>query len=94
MSYLIFPNQLFELKYFITKPIEIHLVEEPVFFGHRKKELNFNKLKLVLHRASMKYYESYLKENKIIVHYFGIDDLDYHKIFENVGKNDDGQQNK
>ena len=34
----------------------------------------------------MKYYESYLKENKIIVHYYGIDDLDYHKIFENKTK--------
>ena len=86
MSYLIFPNQLFELKYFLTKPNIVYLVEEPVFFGHRKKDLNFNKLKLVLHRASMKYYESYLKENKIIVHYFGIDDLDYHKIFETKTK--------
>lgn len=86
MSYLIFPNQLFELKYFLTKPNIVYLVEEPVFFGHRKKELNFNKLKLVLHRATMKYYETYLKQNKIIVHYYGIDDLDYNKIFEKKSK--------
>lgn len=81
-TYLIFPNQLFELKYFPTKPTEVHLVEEPVYFGHRDKLLNFNKLKLVLHRASMKYYESYLKSNKVNVHYHEIDNLDYNKILK------------
>jgi deoxyribodipyrimidine photolyase-related protein len=81
--HLIFPNQLFELKYFQSKPSEVHLVEEPIYFGYREKRLNFNKLKLVLHRASMKYYESYLKKNNIIVHYHELDNLDYNKIIKN-----------
>ncbi len=85
-TYLLFPNQLFELKYFPSPPKVVHLVEEPVYFGHRDKLLNFNKLKLILHRASMKYYESYLKKNKITVHYHEIDDLDYSKILK--GNND------
>jgi deoxyribodipyrimidine photolyase-related protein len=76
-TYIIFPNQLFELRYFLDtyKPKVIHLVEEPVFFGYRENKLNFNKLKLILHRASMKYYENYLKKNKIEVHYHEFDDV-------------------
>ena len=83
-TYIIFPNQLFELKYFPenNKPSMIHLVEEPVLFGYRQSRLNFNKLKLILHRASMKYYENYLKKNKIEVHYHEFNDLNkkYFKI--------------
>ncbi len=69
MSYLIFPNQLFELKYFQEKPIKVSILEEPVFFGFRQETMNFNKLKLVLHRASMKYYQSYLESNGVKVEY-------------------------
>lgn len=83
MSCLIFPNQLFELKYYpddiVSKFKEIHILEEPVFFGFRNQKLNFNKLKLVLHRASMKYYYDYLTSNKefknIKVHYHSFDTL-------------------
>ena len=83
MSYLIFPNQLFELKYYphdITIK-EIHILEDPVFMGFRDQKLNFNKLKLVLHRASMKYYENYLNNNSLIssknikVHYHPFESL-------------------
>ena len=76
-SCLIFPNQLFELKYFPKDnvPRKVYLLEEPVLFGYRNKKLNFNKLKLVLHRASMKYYESYLKKNNIDVEYLEFNDL-------------------
>jgi deoxyribodipyrimidine photolyase-related protein len=76
-SCLIFPNQLFELKYFPKDnvPRKVYLLEEPVLFGYRNKKLNFNKLKLVLHRSSMKYYESYLKKNNIDVEYLEFNDL-------------------
>ena len=76
-TYLIFPNQLFELKYFPKDnvPRKVYLLEEPVLFGYRNKRLNFNKLKLVLHRSSMKYYESYLKKNNIDVVYLEFNDL-------------------
>lgn len=44
---------------------EVYLVEEHLYFNQYK----FHKQKLVFHRASMKYYENYLKENKIRVNY-------------------------
>jgi deoxyribodipyrimidine photolyase-related protein len=43
---------------------DIYIIEEPVYFGDRDVKLNFNKLKLIYHRASMKYYFDYLQENK------------------------------
>ena len=46
---------------------DIYIIEEPVYFGDRDVKLNFNKLKLIYHRASMKYYFDYLKDNKNIV---------------------------
>jgi len=86
MSYLIFPNQLFELKYFPkdNPPKVIHLLEEPVFFGYRTEKMNFNKLKLILHRSSMKYYESYLKKNGITVYYHEINDLEKDKKYKSI----------
>jgi deoxyribodipyrimidine photolyase-related protein len=51
--------------------LDIFIIEEPIYFGDRTLDnklptrtnppLNYNKLKLIYHRASMKYYESYLK---------------------------------
>lgn len=51
--------------------LDIFIIEEPIYFGDRTIDnklptrsnlpLNYNKLKLIYHRASMKYYESYLK---------------------------------
>lgn len=38
------------------------MLEEPVFFGDREEKLNFNQIKLVLHRASMKYYQEQVLE--------------------------------
>ena len=93
MSYLIFPNQLFELKYFPkdNQPRTVYLIEEPVLFGFRDKKMNFNKLKLVLHRSSMKYYESYLKKNHIEVNYIEIDDIikNYNKLTKIIKKSEE-----
>lgn len=55
---LVFPNQLFEEHPAITGDRNIFLVEEWLFFN----QYNFHKQKLVLHRASMNYYEALLKE--------------------------------
>ena len=54
---LIFPNTLFENNKLVGKETKVLLVEHPVFF----KEFNYHKMKIVLHRASMKYYETYLR---------------------------------
>lgn len=81
MDLLIFPNQLFKFKYFPKNIKKIYLIEEPIFFGHREKLYNFNKLKLLLHRSSMKYYFDYLNK-KYDVMYIDMNDVDY-SIFKN-----------
>lgn len=75
MNLLIFPNNLYETKYLPKDVDRVYLVEDPVFFGFRDKKMRFNKLKLVLHRGSMKYYEDYLKKKKYKVEYIEFDKL-------------------
>jgi len=81
MDLIILPNQLFEKKY-LPDTKNIYLIEEPVYFGFREEKLSFNKLKLVLHRASMKYYFDYLKKHKYNVKYISFDNINY-KILNN-----------
>ena len=40
----------------------IYILEEPVYFGDRDVKLNFNKLKLIYHRATMQYYFNYIQK--------------------------------
>ena len=63
--FLLFPHQLFKEIDLLKQFDKIYLIEESLFF----KQYKFHKQKLVLHRASMKYYENYLKENHIEVEY-------------------------
>ena len=65
---LILPHQLFSKKY-LPKKHKIILWEHPQYFTKYK----FNKKKLILHRASMKYYESYLKKKNFDVTYIEFD---------------------
>ena len=62
---LIFPHQLFKNNPVIIKGTPIYLVEEQLFF----RQYNFHKQKLILHRASMKFYENYLQASKHKVTY-------------------------
>lgn len=82
---VILPHQLYNIKY-IPKDISyIYIWEHPHYF----KKYNYNKKKLVLHRASMKYYYDYLKENKYIVHYIEYDKkmtANNYKIFDPIDK--------
>lgn len=68
---LILPNQLFDKKH-LPKPKDVEQIiiyEHPHFFTR----FNFNKKKLMLHRASMKYYYDYLKNKKYNVSYLEYD---------------------
>ena len=56
---LIFPHQLFQQHPAISAGRNIVIIEELLYFNH----FNFIKQKLVLHRASMKFYQSYLEKN-------------------------------
>lgn len=62
---LIFPHQLFASHPTLQKNKPVFLVEEFLLFKH----YNFHKQKLVLHRASMKYYEEYLQKKGYKVEY-------------------------
>lgn len=62
MNFIIFPNQLFE-NINILKPFKnIYLIEHECFFGFRDTKMNFNQKKILLHRASLKYYQDYLQQ--------------------------------
>lgn len=62
---LIFPHQLFEKHPALEKDSLIYLIEEHLFF----KQYKFHKQKLVFHRATLKFYQDYLKkENKQVVY--------------------------
>ena len=74
--FILYPNQLFQD---ITKLVnkKVLLIEEPLFFTQYK----FHIQKLILHRASMKFYEEYLKSNGINIEYF--EDESYIEIYKN-----------
>jgi deoxyribodipyrimidine photolyase-related protein len=90
---VIFPNQLFELKYIpydIAKIDYFIIVEDPLYFSDMKRKLRFNLLKLIYQRASMKYYQSYLKENDLKVIYLDWNanaDYLYEYIYDKFGTN-------
>jgi deoxyribodipyrimidine photolyase-related protein len=63
--FLLFPHQLFQDILKLREADEVYLVEEFLFFNQYK----FHKLKLTLHRASMKYYEDYLIRSNLQLHY-------------------------
>jgi len=88
-NFLIFPNQLFKIDR-LPESKKYYLIEENVYFGDRIEKLNFNKLKLVLHRATMKYYSDYLKNKDKTIKYleYPITINDYKKILKknkNIG---------
>jgi len=90
---ILYPHNLFELKYYPsnlitllkTKSSNVYLVEDSLYFGDKARIENFSKHKLVLHRASMKYYFDYLKLNDVNVKY--IDYKDTRKFYESTIKN-------
>lgn len=63
--FIIFPHQLFKDVSLLKQVDEVYLVEEYLFFNQYK----FHKQKLVLHRASMKYYEDFLQQKNIKANY-------------------------
>jgi deoxyribodipyrimidine photolyase-related protein len=74
--FILYPNQLFkDLSHFKNK--KVLLIEEPLFFT----QYEFHIQKLVLHRASMKFYENYLFQNGIDVEYY--EDESYLETYKN-----------
>ncbi|GLB48762.1 cryptochrome/photolyase family protein [Neptunitalea lumnitzerae] len=82
---IILPNQLFQQIDFYKKT-NIYLVEEYLYF----KQYNFHKQKLAFHRASMKYYEAYLKDQGFSVTYIESGDelSDIRELAKHINKSD------
>ena len=74
---LVFPHQLFDDSPFIKNTFPVYLVEEFLFFNQYK----FHKQKIAFHRATMKFYQSYLKSKGVTVHY-----IDANSPFSDVRK--------
>ena len=68
---LLFPHQLFENNPALINGSKVYLIEEVLFF----KQFKFHQQKLVLHRASMKFYEQYLIDKGYQVDYINYDEL-------------------
>jgi len=80
---LIFPNQLFKDNPLFNQEIDkLYLLEDPLFFYNKKDNIKFHKLKLVLHRASMKFYENFLLDENYKVDY--VEYKDNNKYFNNL----------
>ncbi len=62
---LVFPHQLFKEHPALQKGRDVFIIEEELFFN----QFFFHKKKLVLHRASMKYYKDLLKKEGYKVYY-------------------------
>ena len=60
---LILPHQLYDKKYIPKDIKDIIIWEHPHYF----KKYKYNKKKLVLHRASMKYYYDYLNSKSNLI---------------------------
>lgn len=75
--FLILPTQLFKDIKILKDYSKIYLVEEEYYFNSK-----FHKLKLLLHRASLKYYYDYLKKNNLDVIYFEYNKFNYNTILK------------
>jgi deoxyribodipyrimidine photolyase-related protein len=66
--FFVFPNQLFQALPEEMKGKQIYIIEDPLFFNLYP----FHKQKIAFHRASMKFYEYYLKSKKMDVKYIAL----------------------
>jgi deoxyribodipyrimidine photolyase-related protein len=74
--FIILPTQLFERSDKLDKMDKIYLIEEPFYFTSKK----FHKQKLILHRASMKYYYEKLKLKYKNINYIEFDKIDINEF--------------
>lgn len=80
--FVVFPHQLFKSPDIIPKRTkdQIYLVEHPLYFS----VFPYHKLKLILHRATMKMYFDYLKDLHEASNVMYIDCKDYKSFFDKL----------
>lgn len=71
---IVFPHQIFQKNPCLDKHRRVFIVEDDLFYSYQK----FHKMKLILHRASMKFYADYLMNQGYRVTY--IDHADYKNL--------------
>lgn len=74
---IVFPHQLFEKHPAVSRSRPVFLIEDVLFFS----QYAFHQQKIVLHRASMKYYQSRLQNQKLTVTYVENKDADLATLF-------------
>jgi len=81
---LVFPHQLFQLHPGLQINRSVYLVEEWLFF----RQYNFHQQKLILHRASMKFYEQWLMNQQFKTLYIETSDErnDIRKLIQSLAK--------
>ena len=79
---LIFPHQLYAQHPAIEKGRSVYLLEDPLYFT----QYPFHKQKLVVHRASMKYYQHKLEKKGYAVTYVDAVDADLENVFQLLKK--------
>jgi deoxyribodipyrimidine photolyase-related protein len=79
---LIFPHQLYAQHPALEKGRAVCLLEDPLYFS----QYSFHKQKLVLHRASMKYYQHHLEKKGYAVTYVDAVDADLKNVFQLLKK--------
>lgn len=81
---IIFPNQLFKINDLITKRSkdQVFIVEHPLYFS----AYAYHKLKLILHRATMKMYFDLIKDSYEIKNITYVELRDYKDFFDKLKK--------
>lgn len=86
-AFLIFPHQLYKDIFKLSTDKSFFIVEDPLYFGDKKYNFNFHKKKLMLHRASMKYFYDSLIDKGFDVHYIEYKEIiEYKNLFEILHK--------
>jgi deoxyribodipyrimidine photolyase-related protein len=81
---LIFPHQLFKESEVVANCDTVYILEEELFFT----KYSFHKQKLVLHRASMKYYADFISSSTTVKYIQSTDYLGIEKILESQKENE------
>jgi len=74
---LVFPHQLYKQHPALKEGHEVFLIEDHLYFS----QYAFHKQKLVLHRASMKYYQKFLENTGLKVNYIPAGDAELKTVF-------------
>ena len=80
---LLFPHQLYKDSTLVEECEEVYLIEDDLYFNQYK----FHKQKLVLHRASMKYYANFISGKTSVKYIQSIDSISLESIIEKNQRN-------